>query len=392
MVQLCAVPESMIESTVSWLARLAKPLYDTLKALCLDRHRERTWTENILLPAFGSLQTEAASIDEIFRGTHCLDPSSTPAYATNYIIVQTLRLMERYVGLGIELGLYPHWYDLSQAYWYRDFTLTALINVQSTIEKERIERKILELQIKMEHEEEEKKNAVLHQHSNQKKGGGGKKKKGKKPKGLAAAHPPSAANPHSSAMDVISKISEESLEDRIEFTSFTLHRSLCRGMVRLIAALRQAKMLKDPPASMTLFTTHRKRFERRFEVFGNLPQPPSLSFDDYETGSDFSAVNGRDLIASARDCFRMGKSVVDRLLDVILPCDTPAALSGIEQRKDDDLFVSIRREEIMALAKVCVSNSLFLLKLETALEGLKPAEEISSLTFDTHKAYCTVTT
>eukprot|EP00804_Cyclotella_cryptica_P004040 CCRYP_015446-RA/>CCRYP_015446-RA protein AED:0.25 eAED:0.25 QI:1054/1/1/1/1/1/4/1029/442 len=68
MVQLCAVPESMIESTGSWLARLAKPLYDTLKALCLDRHRERTWTESILLPAFGALQTEAASMDEIFRG------------------------------------------------------------------------------------------------------------------------------------------------------------------------------------------------------------------------------------------------------------------------------------------------------------------------------------
>ncbi len=105
MKQQCAVPELMLTST-DFLTRLAKPMYDTLKALCLNRHRERGFTESILLPAFQLLQYEAASIDEKFRTEHELD-AATPSYLTNYVILNTIRMMERHVGLGIELGLYP---------------------------------------------------------------------------------------------------------------------------------------------------------------------------------------------------------------------------------------------------------------------------------------------
>lgn len=379
MVQICAVPRSMIEST-GWIARLSKPLYDTLKALCLDRHRERLFTESVLLPAFGSLQKEAAAVDEMFREANCLDPSTAP-YATNYVIAQTLRVMERHVGLGIELGLYPHWYDLAQAFWYRDFLLTALINVHSTLEKERIERKYMEHQIKKE--EEEKMNAH-HDHGVQKKAVG-KKKKGKKSKAAASE---ATSSCQESAISAISKVSPESFEDRIDFTAISLHRSMCRGMVRVIAALRQAKLLEEPTETMTAFTTHRRRFEKRFEAFFDLPQPPVLSFNDYEMGSDFSAVNSKDLIASARECFRTGKSTVDRLLEVILPNDTTTIPIITEQRKDDDMFISIRREEIMALAKVCVSSSLLLLRLET---GAVRNEKVS-LAVNAHKQYCVITT
>ena len=371
MVQLCAVPGGLLES--GWIARLSKPLYDTLKALCLDRHRERTFIE-ALLPAFGNLQNEAAAVDEMFREGNGLDPVTTPAYATNYVMVQTLRLMERHVGLGIELGLYPHWYDLSQAFWYRDFLLTALLNVRSTLEKERLERKVVEYQLQMEQEEEEKKIACP-----QKKGGG-KKKKGKKSKG------PAPVNSDDVAMDIMSKITPETLEDRIDFTIQTLHRSLCRGMVRLIASLRQRSLLQDPPPTMTIFTNHKRRFVKRFDVYRELPQPPSLSFDDYQAGSDFSSVDRKNLLSSAQDCFRQGKSNVDRLLEVILPNDTTFTPTITEQRKNDDLYISIRREEIMAMAKVCVSNSLLLLKLETSLQESKA---MGTLVFHAHKGYCT---
>ena len=384
MVQLCAVPNSIVEYS-EWISRMAKPMYDTLKALCLDRHRERTFTESILLPAFGSLQNEAAAVDEVFRETNGLDSSSTPAYATNYTIVQTLRLMERHVGLGIELGLYPHWYDLSQAFWYRDFLLSALINVQSALEKERIERKLLEYQIKLEHEEDERKSAHNELACSQKKGGGGKKKKGKKQKASAVA---SSASSRASAIEEISKVTPESLEDRIDFTICSLRRSLCRGMVRLIACLHQANLLKDPPATIPLFTSHKRRFDKRFEVFRTLPQPPGLSYDDFEQGSDFSAVKNRDLIASANDCFRTGKKTVDRLLEVILPTEAVTP-NPTEQRMDGDFYVSIRREEIRALLKVCVSNSLFLLKLEPAINGQDDQQRVS-LVFDAHKEYCTI--
>lgn len=148
----------------------------------------------------------------------------------------------------------------------------------------------------------------------------------------------------------------------------------------------------DPPASITMFTTHQQRFEKRFEAFSTLPQPPSLSYEDYIRGSDFSAVQSKDLLASATDCFRSGKGVVDWLLDVVVPesCDG-STIDETEKRKDDDFYISIRREEIMAIAKVCVTNSLFLHKL-ASMSGCKQKSGKSrvALEFKAHKLYCTL--
>jgi len=383
--QFCAVPEAMFTSTspgcgVAWLGRLAKPMYDTLKALCLNRHRERAFTEGILIPAFGSLQNEAAAVDLAFRREHDLDDRTTQSYATNYIICMTLRLMERHIGLGIGLGLYPRWYDLSTAFWYRDFLLSAMINVRGTIAQARMERKRMELQIEIEKEEEERKLRANH-----KKSGG--KKKGKK----APAKSSTMSDVTASAIEALTKSNEEDFEDRLEYTVLTLHRNLCRGLVRYIAFLRQAKLLPDPPASLTMFTTHRRRFEKRFEAFQGLPQPPHLSYEDYVKGSDFSMVNNKDLLSSAVECFRMGKSAIDRLLETILEVDVETfTINTAEKRKDDDLYISIRREEVRAFAKVCVTNSLSLHKLSSIVEKHKSDCEVL-LEFSAHKQYCTLT-
>lgn len=167
MKQQCAAPELLISCSTDWLTRMAKPMYDTLKCLCLCRHRERGFIELVLLPAFKLLQYEARNVDEQFHNQYDLDPKVTAAYATNYVILMTVRLMERHVGLGIELGLYPNWYDLSTALWYRDFLLSALINVKASIERERVQRK----EMIRKQEEEEKKARKK-----------GKTKKGKKSK------------------------------------------------------------------------------------------------------------------------------------------------------------------------------------------------------------------
>lgn len=148
-----------------------------------------------------------------------------------------------------------------------------------------------------------------------------------------------------------------------------------------------SRAFSDPPASITMFTTHQKRFEKRFEVFRTLSQPPSLSYDDYVKGSDFSAVQGKDLLASAADCFRSAKGIVDSLLDVIVSEECVHSLT----RGDDDLYISIRRQEILQIAKVCVSNSLFLHKL-ALMKGsdLNSGERSVSLEFKAHKLYCTL--
>ena len=382
MQQLCAVPEVLLESAYpgcghSWLVRLAKPMYDTLKALCYDQHRERIFTETFLFQAFASLQLAAAAVDESFRLEHGLDSETTASYASNYVIVQTIRVMDRHVCIGIRVGLYPKWYDLSTAYWYRDFLLSAMINIRGSIEKERVERKAMELRIKLEEEEAKQSNAVKRQ--NTKKG----KKKGKRKE-------PGPDTIREAAIEEAARVTEEDFEDRLEYTLVTAHRLLCRGMVRYIAALRQAGLLSDPPKSITMFTTPQIRFQKRFEPFSILPQPQPLSYEDYAQGSDFSAVRSEDLVRSAGDCFRQCKSVIERLLQVVVVVETSTTNEEVidmtKQRRNDDLYISIRREEAMALAKFCVQNSLFLHKLSmSSAAGMKVCLEFSS-----HKQYCTL--
>ncbi|KAL9189153.1 hypothetical protein ACHAXT_011643 [Thalassiosira profunda] len=314
--------------------------------------RNRGFTESIVLPAFKQLQYVAAVVDEKFKEEHELDPRTTPSYATNYVILNTIRLMERHVGLGIELKLYPNYYDLSTAIWYRDFLLSAMINVRGTIEQERIERKKMDLRIKMEEEEAERKAKAQAQQQQQQSKKKGKSKKGNKSK--QSKPEPVAQAPNA---ELGRKLAED-LEDRIEYTTLMLRRSMCRGLVRYIAALRQAEMLPEPPATATMFTTHETRFERRFEAFGSLPQPPPLSYEDYVRGSDFSAVQSKDLLFSAKECFRAGKSIVDSLLDVIVTEGCEDNTINGAKRKDDDLYVPIRREEIMALAKAGSQSNL----------------------------------
>ena len=229
--QLCDAPESLLTST-SFLKLLAKPMYDTLKALCLNRHRERGFIESILLPAFQGLQYEAAIMDEMFREEHGLDVESTPAHATNYVILNTVRLMERYVCLGIELGLYPNWYDLSTALWYRDFLLSALINIKGLVNREKLQRIEMESQNKMEVKEQTTEK-LQQQHRKR-----GKSKKGKESKRLSSS-------PHiaTSATEASDKLSLDDFEERLVYTTYLLHRNLCRGLVRYIAALRQAGLL-----------------------------------------------------------------------------------------------------------------------------------------------------
>lgn len=144
-----------------------------------------------------------------------------------------------------------------------------------------------------------------------------------------------------------------------------------------------------------MFTTHHKRFEKRFEAFRTLPHPPCLTYDDYVRGSDFSAIASDDLLASATDCFRSAKGVVDWLLGAIVVADGEGdglADELAEKRQDDDLYIPIRRQEILQLAKVCVHTSLFFHKLTAMGCGPQSSEKntIFRLEFNHHKQYCTL--
>lgn len=102
-------------------------------------------------------------------------------------------------------------------------------------------------------------------------------------------------------------------------------------------------------------------------------------------------MSSKEVIKSASECFRSSKYLVDQLLEVIvLQHETDAARMSINQRLDNDPFIAIHRDELLALAKVCVGNSLYLHKLEHhgAEEGAAQCK--LSVEHEAHRQFCTL--
>ena len=176
-------------------------------------------------------------------------------------------------------------------------------------------------------------------------------------------------------MDAL-KESKEDMEDGVELMVNNLKRTLCRGIVQFIAALDQAGLVKTPSYE---FTSQQKRFSQRYEAFGGISTPPTLTYDDFEQGYSHADVSQQALIASAMDCFKASKTVVDKLLSDIGDDDG-----------DDSCFLPIRRAELKSLAKVCIGNSLFLQKLLRQVQSGEAAEGKVSFDFEAHPAFCIV--
>lgn len=108
------------------------------------------------------------------------------------------------------------------------------------------------------------------------------------------------------------------------------------------------------------------------------------------SGSDFSTCVSDDLLASATNCFRSAKALVDWLLDaIVVTCGDEPANESEEKRQGDDLFIPMKRPEILQIAKVCVHNLLSIHKLSSIGCGSQLTEE-TWLEFNTHKQYCTL--
>ncbi len=207
------------------LSKMVKPMYETLKALCLNRHRERMYIETILLPAFEHLQYESAVIDEKYTIDRGLVTETTPSFATNYVILNTLRLMERHLGLGVELGLFPNWWDLHTALWYRDFLLSALVNVKGVIGEE------------MVHQEDDTRPERQLQQQRKKKP---KSKRGRQSKQQTISFQDASILAGAKFSD---QHKTDNFDDSLQYTSLLVKRNLCRGLVQYMSALCQANLL-----------------------------------------------------------------------------------------------------------------------------------------------------
>ena len=119
--------------------------------------------------------------------------------------------------------------------------------------------------------------------------------------------------------------------------------------------------IDEPPSYR--FTSSRRIFDKRFEAFDGIPQPPRLSHDDYLQGSDSTEATHLELLLSASETFKNAKSVLDQLL--IILDDT--------QRNGPLNFAHVTRDQVLSLVKVSISNSLFLLKLKSRSDSSKVA-------------------
>jgi len=334
--QMMHVPPAFLKNEHSqvFLNRLAKPIYDSLKLRVLNLNRQRTYIEAVLLQDWTSLQNEAHLVDVHYRQANNLD-NTTPPYFSQYVLTTLVRLMDRHVSSGIELGIFYGHHDLSFAYWYRDFLLSALLSNLATM------RRSKDLQKASKRPAESK--------------GRGKKKNQKKNDGSVEQKTP------------------EDLEDEFELVLIGLKRMLCRGLLRFIAALRQAGVLKEKRYE---FTSLEKIFEKRFEMFQSVQQPPPLSYSDYLEGSNFSRVPQNELVQSTAEWFQSCKTTVDRLL---------ASTSTI-----DPDYAPMQEHEIRSLLKVCVGNSVYVRKLQQLIEN--PLDKPVQVDFDysVSKEFCTI--
>eukprot|EP00531_Pseudo-nitzschia_arenysensis_P009546 CAMPEP_0116154340 /NCGR_PEP_ID=MMETSP0329-20121206/21729_1 /TAXON_ID=697910 /ORGANISM="Pseudo-nitzschia arenysensis, Strain B593" /LENGTH=716 /DNA_ID=CAMNT_0003651315 /DNA_START=206 /DNA_END=2353 /DNA_ORIENTATION=+ len=349
--QLSGIPDSAVTSTTgaeAFLNRLCKPIYDTLKVLALNQNRQRSYID-VMLGDWSALREEAYIVDMTYHQDVRPNQELQP-YFSLYVLCITIELMDNFVSLGVKLKLTCDEEGLGVAFWYRDFLTSSLVSQMSTMRQGRNAARELQFA------EQLKKQSSESQHQSAKKTNKGGKKKGKGKKANSNQNnnvPPAQPTP-----------TPEDFEDDFDFMLCNAKRTMSRGLVRFFAALRQAGIVTEKQYE---FTTYKRIFEKRFEVFVGIQQPPPLTYEDYVKGSDFSKVTQKDLLASTADAFRLGKSMIDRLL-VQVPLMDPD-------------YLPAKKEELQQLNKVCLGNSIYLQKLMQIIH--RKEESKARVTIDT---------
>jgi hypothetical protein len=120
---------------------------------------------------------------------------------------------------------------------------------------------------------------------------------------------------------------------------------------------------------------------KHFEPFQQFLSPPMLFYRDYQSGSDFKGVSKTDLHLSTSECFKKCKSILEQITAMlnrnvgIIECKTSTP---------------IREDELLALTKVCIGNSVFLMKLMQRCQENNTSNTSVIFDFAAHKSFCTI--
>uniref|UniRef100_A0A6U9WSR9 Uncharacterized protein n=1 Tax=Pseudo-nitzschia australis TaxID=44445 RepID=A0A6U9WSR9_9STRA len=367
--QLSGVPDSVFTSTAgvpAFLNRLCKPVYDTLKVLALNQNRQRTYID-VMLGDWAALREEAYIVDVTHHQQGRVGQDLKP-YFSLYVLCVTIDLMDNFVDLGVKLQLHCNEEELGVVFWYRDFLTSSLLSQVTTMRQ----TKMIAKQRQVAEQVKKQQQLIQQQTSNKSQKSG--KKKGKHKKSSSNSNSNSNSNNNNTASSVARLTTTAAdIENDFNFLLLNLKRSMCRGLVRFFAVVRQAGLI---PEKKYEFTTNERIFEKRFELFSSIQQPPPLSYEDYLSGSDFSKVPQSDLIASTADSFLLSKSMIDRLLSQVPLIDPD--------------FLSVQEEELRQLAKVCVGNSIYLQKLIQVIKEKGESKARVTIDTNTNRQFCTI--
>ena len=345
MQHLSYIPDTIFQArcTVAFLNRLGKPIYDLMKVQMLNRNRQRTYIESVMIHDWAALQQEASLLDVTYRKELNLEEGTSPHFSL-YVMILTVELMEHFLALGVELGLFYGHKELSLAFWYRDYLLASQVTQMSQL---RIRRQEI-----MAHERDQAQLAAK-AHKGKKKGG----KHGKKG-GNGASVPDLSPT-------------KEDAEFDFDLLMLGMKRHLCKGIVRFIAASAQAGVLRDKEFQ---FTTNEKLFEKKFEAFAVIPHPSPLFYDDYLQGSDFAKVPQDDLLTATTECFMHSKSFLDNLT--------------VQATTIDEVYLPIPEIHLRDLTKVCIGNSIYIQKLRQVIASEEKKDVQVDFDLDTHNQFC----
>jgi hypothetical protein len=361
--QLSHVPDPITDfpATQAFLSRLCKPVYDTFKLMTLNRNRQRSYLD-IMLGDWSALREEAY-IADVTNHQDTGSRAEVQLHFSLYVLSTTIELMDYYVDVGLELELFANEHELTVAYWYRDFLTSSLLTQLNTMRR-------CKLDAKQHGQPQIQQDNITGSVKTNK--GGKKKGKNKKTCTNGTSNNSSTSNKPSQPS---SAPTVEDIEEEVEYLLLNVKRFLCRGLVRFFAALQQAGLVKENSYE---FTSNEKIYQKRFEPFIGIHQPPLLAYADFLQGSDFSNISHGHLVIGSSDSFGAAKSLIDQTLTHMATVDTD--------------FLPIQEDEVRQLYKVCLGNSIYLQRLKhlTSAGGNGDIKATVTLDMTTHKHFCII--
>jgi hypothetical protein len=175
-------------------------------------------------------------------------------------------------------------------------------------------------------------------------------------------------------------------EDMYELKVISLKRHLCRKTIQFISLLRKVGVIQE---QIFEFTSLKRNFLKRFDIFHSIQQPPPLLFEDYMDGIDASSLSTLALIQIVSEGYKSCRVMIDEMINTLIDRDINA------------MYVTMSMLELRSLLKVCVGNMVYVQRLRQIFE--KKYGNASSITattatinakatfdFDSHNQFCII--